>query len=471
MTNRHTAACRTFANVDSIARRDVLRLGGLGGLGLSLAGLLRSQAEASPRSTTTFGAAKQVIMLYLHGGHPQQETFDPKPNGPSAVKGEFSAISTDVPGVQLSELLPRLAQRMHQLAIVRSMTHENSNHVTASLPANTGHKHPPNTPKRDFPPTDSDFPPFGAVLDWLRRRDGGSLCEVALPNWVRIGPLMRRSNGTVLHGQLPGLLGRGLSSFAVDQPLLDADVKIQAVQPNDNLTDFRLNARKSLLQQFDENARLLEGSSNARSLDSFYDRAFDLLSGAETREAFDLASEAPKTRDRYGKTEFGQRCLLARRLAEAGVPMVNVSYCHTPRGSWDTHSSNFTKMKGSLAPTLDTAASALIDDLAERGRLDDTLVVINAEFGRTPKINSRSGRDHWPWVYSLALAGAGVQGGAVFGSSDESAAYPESHPRGPEDFAATLYHLLGVPTDTLIYDATDRPHHLVIGKSINELLA
>lgn len=392
-------------------------MGGLCGVGLSLPHLIQQQSFASTDSPT-FGRAKRVIMLFLHGGHPQQETFDPKPHGPSAVKGEFGAIKTSLPGIQYSELLPLTAKIAHKLTVIRSVTHDNSNHVTACLPAQTGHKHPPNTPRTDFPPTPNDFPPFGAVLDHLKPT------TKPLPTWVRVGPLMRRSNGTTLHGQTPGFLGTRHSSFAVDQKLRQKDVEVEAIQPVDEMTTVRLSSRQNLLQQFDQQRRILETSQSARSLNSYYDRAFRLLTSDATRRAFELKSEPEHLRARYGDTEFGQRCLLARRLVESGVPLVNVSYCHTPSGSWDTHSQNFKKMKDSLAPTLDAALTALIDDLEERGMLDDTLVVVNAEFGRTPKINGKSGRDHWPWVYSLAFAGGGMNPGVVFGASDKSAAYP-----------------------------------------------
>jgi uncharacterized protein (DUF1501 family) len=195
------------------------------------------------------------------------------------------------------------------------------------------------------------------------------------------------------------------------------------------------------------------------------------LGSDETRHAFELRREDPALRARYGKTEFGQRCLLARRLAEAGVPMINVSYCHTPTGSWDTHGDHFKQMKQSLAPTFDAAFSALVEDLDGRGLLSETLVVVNAEFGRTPKINGASGRDHWPWVYSLALAGAGVRAGTVYGASDNSAAFPTASPHDPADFVATLYHLLGVSPATQIQDATGRPHTVIIGQPIAGILA
>ena len=461
----HRIGCSDYRRLPEVSRREALRLGSLCGLGLALPQLFRARAEAAESRSPSFGRARRVIMLYLHGGHPQQETFDPKPHGPDAVRGEFGAIATRLPGVQFSEVLPLAAGIAHKLAVVRSMSHSNPNHVTASLPANTGHAHPPGTPQTDFPPSASDFPPFGAVLDKLRPAGGN------LPTWVRVGPLMRRNNGTVLHGQLPGFLGARHASFAVDQPLLGKDVKIEVIQPAEDLSAIRLRARRDLLRQFDEERRLIDESAAAHDLDTYYQRAFSLLSSERTRRAFDLASEPDSVRARYGKTEFGQRCLLARRLAEAGVPMINVSYCHTPKGSWDTHSRNFRQMKESLAPTLDTAFSALVNDLDERGLLDETLVMINAEFGRTPKINKNNGRDHWPWVYSLALAGAGLRAGTVYGASDESAAYPVESPHDPADMAATIYHLLGVDPKTILYDAISRPHRLVIGRPIDGILA
>jgi len=448
----------------AVTRRAALRAGGLCGLSLTLPQLLRSRAQAD--SETSFGRAKSLIMLYLHGGHPQQETFDPKPEGPSEVRGEFGAIATSLIGVRFSDVLPRSSLIANKLAIVRSMSHENANHVQASLPANTGHKHPAVLRSRgDFPPSASDFPPIGAVVDTVRPP------QMQLPSWVRIGPLMRRSNGTILHGQQPGLLGSAHASFAVDQPLTGDDVRIQALEPAAELTVPRLSSRSELLGAIDGQRRIFEQSPVATGLDDFYGRAFDLLTSTEARRAFDLSGEDEATRTRYGNTEFGQRCLLARRLAEAGVPMINVSYCHTPSDSWDTHGRHFKRMRESLAPTFDAAFAALIEDLDDRGLLSQTAVVVNAEFGRTPAINKNSGRDHWPWVYSLALAGAGVAAGVVHGASDESAAYPTEAPRDPADMAATLYHLLGVPADTLVYDVQRRPHPLVIGNAIREILA
>ncbi|MGE3804687.1 MAG: DUF1501 domain-containing protein [Gemmataceae bacterium] len=454
--------CESFKNAARLNRRDVLRVGSLTGMSLCLPGLLRSQAQARPRGT--FGRAKSVIMLYLHGGHAQQETWDPKPEAPSPACGEFRAIDTSIPGVHVSEVLPRSARLLHKLTILRSLTHENANHVQASLPAMTGHVHPPAAQKRgDFPPSATDYPPVGAVLHSLR--GGGEL-----PAWVRVGPLMRRNNGTVLHGQLPGLLGAKHSPFIIDQDLLPADVEIKALSRDGEMPVLRMRGRRDLLQQINVQRRALDQSANAADFDTYQQQAFNLLCSAATAKAFELASEPAAVRERYGKTEFGQRCLLARRLAEAGVPMVNVQFCHTPRGSWDTHGQHFKQMKESLCPIFDQAFTALVLELEERGLLEQTLVLATAEFGRTPKVNNNAGRDHWPWVYSVAMAGGGTRPGVVYGSSDKLAAYPVSQPHDPRDLIATVYHLLGVPADTVVHDSLDRPHHLIIGQKIDGLL-
>jgi len=413
-----------------LRRRSLLRIAGLCGAGLPVTSVLQRLALAHDQAGS-FGRAKQIIILYLHGGHAQQETFDPKPEGPTAVRGEFGAISTSLPGVHFSELLPLSASRADRLAVIRSMTHDNSNHVTASLSANTGHAHPPGTPQTDFPPATTDFPPFGAVIDSLRD-------DASMPlNWVRVGPLMRRNNGTVLHGQLPGFLGTRHTHFAIDQPLLSEEVSIKAVELADGLSPARLGRRRTLLEGIDDQRRLLDDVAQTDGLDGLYERAFSLLTAPQTRQAFELGREPVPLRQSYGWTEFGQRCLLARRLVEAGVPVVNVSYCHTPKGSWDTHSRHFRQMKESLAPTLDAALHGLLDDLDDRGLLKETLVVVNAEFGRTPTINKNRGRDHWPKVFSVVLAGGSIQGGMIYGASDPSGREPDQKPVSPADVAAT----------------------------------
>jgi uncharacterized protein (DUF1501 family) len=455
------AGCAAFRRLD---RRDLLRLGGLTGFGLLLPDLLRARAAAAPSPHGTFGRAQSVIVLYLHGGHAQQETWDPKPDGPSPARGEFGAIATSVPGVRVGELLPRSARLLHKLAIIRSLSHPNANHVQAALPAMTGHAHPPSEEARgDFPPSPTDFPPFGAVLSALRPPG-------RLPAWVQVGPLMRRANGTVLHGQSPGFLGSRHGPLVIDQELLAADVRVEAVASNADVPAARLSGRRGLLGAIDAQRRLLDRTAEVLDYDAYQQRALNLLTSSATARAFDLAAEPAATRERYGRTQFGQGCLLARRLAEAGVPLINVHFCRTPTGSWDTHGRHFPTMKELLCPTFDRAFAALVDDLDQRGLLGRTLVLATAEFGRTPQVNKAGGRDHWPWVYSVALAGGGTAGGVVYGASDRSAAYPTAHPHDPRDLAATVYHLLGVPADTQVRDQPGRPHALVIGEKIDGLL-
>jgi uncharacterized protein (DUF1501 family) len=459
---KRNSGCDDFRRAAHFTRRDFLTVGGACGLGLLLPDLLRARARATPRGT--FGRARSVIVLYLHGGHAQQETWDPKPEGPSPARGEFGAIATTVPGVRVGELLPLSARLLHRLTVIRSLSHGNANHVQASLPALSGHAHPPSAESRgDFPPSPTDFPPFGAVVTSLRRPG-------PLPSWVQVGPLMRRNNGTVLHGQSPGFLGPRHSPLVVDQDLTPADVRVDAVSPRGEVPLLRLSERGRLLEQVDAQRRLLDRAAEVRSFDAFHRRAFNLLSSAATARAFELAAEPAAVRERYGRTRFGQGCLLARRLAEAGVPVINVHFCQTPMGSWDTHGRHFSQMRDLLCPIFDRAFAALVSDLDQRGLLGQTLVLATAEFGRTPRVNSSGGRDHWPWVYSVALAGGGTAPGVVYGASDGIAAYPTDRPHDPRDLAATVYHLLGVPADTLLHDQTGRPHNLVIGQKIDGLL-
>jgi uncharacterized protein (DUF1501 family) len=456
--------CADFRHATRWHRREMLTAGVVAGMAFSLSDLLWLRAEAKTHRQGTFGRAKSVILLYLHGGHAQQETWDPKPDGPSPERGQFGAIATSLHGVRIGELLPHSAKVMHRLAIIRSLSHPNANHVQAALAAMTGHAHPPEAEKRgDFPPSPSDFPPFGAVLDRLR-------LARPLPTWVQVGPLMRRNNGTVLHGQLPGFLGARHSPLVIDQDLLPAQVRVEATAPRPEVPLLRLNGRQNLLAQVDRQRRRLDQAAEVQSFTTYHQRALNLLSSPATARAFRLADEPARIRAAYGKTQFGQCCLLARRLAEAGVPMVNVHYCHTPAGSWDTHGNHFQLMKDSLCPTFDRAFAALVDDLDQRGLLGETLVLATAEFGRTPKINRAAGRDHWPWVYSVAMAGGGTAPGVVYGASDKIAAYPTAHPHDPCDLAATVYHLLGIPAETRITDQTNRPHPLVIGRKIDGLL-
>jgi hypothetical protein len=450
-----------FPSLDAaFSRRELLCVAGVG------LGLLAPRARAAPDSTqASFGRARSLIVLYLHGGHAQQETWDPKPDGPSPARGEFGAIATSVPGVRVSELLPLSAGIVHRLTLLRSLSHGNANHVQASLTALTGHSHLPAVEARgDFPPSASDFPPFGAVCGKVRPPRHP-------PAWVQVGPLMRRNNGTILHGQTPGFLGARRGPLIIDQDLLPADVRVRAISADDALPPGRLGARGRLLAELDHQRRALDASTQMQNFDAFQLQALHLLTSPAAARAFQLSAEPPAVRERYGRTAFGQRCLLARRLAEAGVPVINVHYCWTPDGSWDTHGRHFPQMKDSLCPTFDRAFSALVEDLHQRGLMGQSLVLATAEFGRTPQVNKAGGRDHWPWVYSIALAGGGTAAGAVVGASDKSAAYPVAYPCHPADLVATVYHLLGVPADCMLPDQAGRPHALYAGRILNRLLA
>jgi hypothetical protein len=451
-------------------RREVIRLGALTGASLLLPDLLRARdharAGSSPRrlADSCFGRARSVIMIYLHGGPAQQETWDPKPGGPYPERGQFGAIATSIPGVCFSELLPRSARLMHRIAVIRSLNHTNANHVQAALPAMTGRHHPSGTESRgDFPPSPADFPAVGAVLDRLRPPD-------RLPAWAQIGPTMTRFNGTVLHGQSPGFLGSAHGPLVIDQDLTPDAVVVAGVSADRSASPSRLGPRRTLLQRFDAQRKWLDAAAVVRTFDAYQNRALDLLTAPVVARAFDLAAEPAAVRDAYGRNLVGQSCLLARRLAEAGVPMINVHYCRRPPG-WDTHGRHFAAMKDSLCPTLDCAFTALVTDLNQRGLLGSTLVWINSEFGRTPRINSGAGRDHWPWAYSLVMAGGGIAGGVCLGATDSIAAVPTRDPHNPSDLVATVYHLLGVPPDTVLHDQLNRPYPLVNGRRIDALLA
>jgi hypothetical protein len=458
------SGCTEFRTLQP-SRRDVIRLGGLTGLGLLLPDLLRARAETPRRqpADATFGRARSVIMIYLHGGPAQQETWDPKPGGPAPERGEFGAIATSVPGVSFSELMPESARLMHKIAVIRSLSHPNANHVQAALPAMTGRHHPPGTESRgDFPPSPTDFPAIGAVIDHQRPTQG-------LPTWVQIGPTMTRNNGTVLHGQTPGFFGATHGPLLIDQDLTPDQVVVEAVAPDRGVSATRLDGRRTLLQRLEDQRRALDRETAIRTLNAYQQRALDLLISPAVIRAFDLGAEPTAARDAYGRNHVGQACLLARRLAEAGVPLVSVHYCRRPPG-WDTHGRHFEAMKESLCPTLDRAFAALVSDLDRSGLLESTLVWVNSEFGRTPRVNSAAGRDHWPWAYSLALAGGGIAAGQCLGATDAIAAYPTRNPHDPSDLAATVYHLLGVPPDTTIRDQVQRPYNLIQGRKIDALL-
>ena len=454
-------------------RRELLQAGALGALGLTLPELLSARAAFAGTGGAGFGRAKACILLFMWGGPAQQDTWDMKPDAPRDYRGEFQPISTNVAGIQICEHFPQLARRADRLAIVRSMTHDNVNHTAATHFLLTGEP-PPVSKKRE-----KQWPHMGAVLSKLARR------EQALPPFVSMRPTLANTVPRFVEqsqGQFAGWLGAIHDPMTIDQDPSQPDYHIDGLELRPELGVARLADRRALLRQLDR--PIATPSDRFDALDANGKRAFELIASAsQERGAFDLRDEPPRVRERYGLNAHGQSVLQARRLVERGVPLVTVFWPNDGIKNvsvyWDTHSRNFIDLKQRLMPVADQAFSALLDDLSERGLLDETLIVWTGEFGRTPQVGQRNsdagagrdGRDHWPGCFSSVLAGGGVRGGTVYGKSDKFAAYPASNPVAPRDLVATVYHLLGVPADQTVPDLQGRPQFVRPGRSIPELLA
>jgi len=467
---------------DGVTRREWLRVGGIGALGLTLPDLLAAQASAraaGPASTLAnpltsgldgalFGRAKNVIFLWLQGGPPQHETFDPKPDAPLEIRGPFRPIQTNVPGIQFCELLPRTAQRADKLAVIRSLATDDNNHDVSGYWVLTGYPYGPGS-ARQIKPT--DWPYFGSVVKKLKPSETlGALTSVWLPD------LMRLNDNVTPAGQTGGFLGSMWDPERfVGDPASD-HYRIEGLSLPVDMSLERMTNRSSLLGALDSRLSDAERSGAANSWSKLSTVALDLVTSGKAKAAFDVSRESSVLRDRYGKHTWGQSCLLARRLIEAGVRLVHVNWPREPGDSavdnplWDTHALNADRLQDVLCPLFDVTFAALLDDLDERGLLEETLVVAVGEFGRTPKINSQGGRDHWGPVFSCALAGAGISGGQVFGASDRNGAYPVVDPIRPHDLTATIYHLLGIPHDGVFHDRANRPHPLTLGNPLHRLL-
>ena len=462
---------------DGLPRREFVRVGGLGALGLSLPGLLRArtaQAEPAQASTAgTFGRAKHCILMHLFGAAPHQDTFDMKPEAPVEVRGEFMPIPTIVPGISVSDHLPLLSQQADKYTIVRSVNHKEADHQAAFHDMMTANRYQWLDKRNAAKPTDN--PNIGAVLAMMKPLNNG------LPEYVQLPSLLQTNSGKIVPGQNAGFLGKAYDPFlvkAVDNYAPAHDPSYSGFTPpafreSGGLTVGRLDERRRLLDQVERRFREADRGRELDTFDSYYQQAFSLVSSQRARQAFHLAAEKPETRERYGFTPFGQSVLLARRLVEAGVPLVNVYWRNGRRRTdigWDNHINNFANLKNWQLPPTDQAVAALLDELAERGLLDDTLVVLMSEFGRTPGISSEGGRQHWPFCYSVVMAGGGIRGGEVFGSSDKRAAYPATCPVSPFDVGATIFHLLGINVKTELNDFLGRPHLVCKGTPIAELV-
>jgi hypothetical protein len=464
-----------------INRRDLLQVGSLGLVGLSLPDLLRAARQKGLRA----GSAKSCILFFLEGGPAQQDMWDMKPAAPVEVRGEFQPIQTSAPGIEVCEHLPMLARQMHHLALVRSVHHRVNDHNAGAYYMLTG-RHPVQAGRlivRDFP---DNFPPIGSVLAQLRPNQN-------LPEFVHL-PEFMVNNRDGIPGQRAGFLGAGFDPFVGGDPSV-ANYKIPGLTRPVDVTSARLQRRRDLLSQMDRSAGAYPEDSLFRGVAANYQRAFSLLATPRTRDAFDLSKEPAALRSRYGLADrfdrsvsvrkfgglphLGQCLLLARRLIEAGVRLVTVCTGRRTEQTWDGHRQHFDLLRQSILPYFDRGFSALLEDLSDRGLLSETLVVAMGEFGRTPKVGqvtslagaTPAGRDHWPRCYTVLLGGAGIHGGMVYGSSDEFAADPRDNPVTPEDIAATIYHALGVDPATPIHDPLGRRHFVALGDPISDLFA
>ena len=451
-----------IACCDGMNRRTMLHIGGLASLGLSLPQLL----AMGSKSTGSFGRAKRVLMLFMWGGPSHIDLFDMKPEAPTEVRGPFVPVSSKVPGLQISELMPHLGRHTDKIAFIKSVTHSDNAHSTSAHWMLTGHKH--QLAQENFGARRSDYPHIGSVLNHLRPNTDG------LPTFVALPEVIGTTAGYVTPGQNGGFLGRRHDPFRIDQHPVEKDFKVANLSPTEGLNASRLRSRNGLQQKFDEFRGGLIDAAESSELASVNQRAVDLVTNSKVHDAFNLVAEGTRERDRYGMKPFGQSVLLARRLLEAGVPLVTVYWHRDQPGvdtTWDTHSNNFNQLKDRLVPQVDQPISQLLDDLKQRGMLDDTLVIWNSEFGRTPKVNARSGRDHWGRCNTIWMAGAGVPGGHVYGQSDKIASEPVSNPVSPAKVAATIYHLLGIHPKTEIRDQLDRPFPIADAAPLHQFLA
>jgi len=450
---------RTNTNCNGVSRRDFIQVGLGGVLGLGLCDLLRLRASASAkdiigRDAAPSASAKNVncILIWLDGGPSHYESFDPKPDAPSEVRGEFKSIPTKVPGLHFSECVPKLAEVADKLTIIRSVCHKDPNHGGGNHYMMTGMPTPVPVACGAFV---TFHPSYGSMVSYDRGLRNG------LPAYISM-PQVSRSGG-------PNFLGGQHAPFVIDGYPNSKNFKVRDVVLPADISESRAESRQSLRHSLDNMKRFTDKLADdpAVSFDQYYEQGLNLVASPQAQKAFDINSESDKARDAYGRNDFAQRLLLARRLVEVGVSFVTVYY-----GGWDHHTKIFESYRGNSMKNLDQGLSALITDLDERGLLDNTLVICLGEFGRTPKVNKDAGRDHWPGAMSILMAGAGTPRGGVVGATDPKGYYASESVYKPEDFAATLYTKMGIDPNQLLHTSTGRPVHLVNGgRLIKELLA
>lgn len=425
---------------DGVSRRDFLQVGGLAALGLTLPQVLASRAAAKLSPS----ADVNCILIWTRGGTSHHDTFDPKPEAPVSVRGEFGVISTSVPGVQFTEVVPNMAKSLHRFGLLRGWNPRNGSHGHADQYVMSGRK---------FNPALA-YPTYGSVVSYYKGY------RSALPPFIQLGTNIDRRFG----GGTAGILGLEHNPFEVDaDPNADA-FTVRDISIPKTVSEERLQRRRRMLERFDAFRKRVETQPHEfEVLDEYVQTALKMITAPETRKAFEIHEEDPKLRERYGRNRFGQSCLLARRLIEAGVRFVTVT-----DGAWDTHQNNFVSLKTRLLPRVDQAFPTLLEDLEERGLLDTTLVLWLTDFGRTPKVNSASGRDHWANAGFAIMAGAGVPGGSVLGATDDEGGQVVRDEYFTEDIAVTVYHKLGIPEDLIVQSPDGRPVRLVEGKPIRE---
>lgn len=429
---------------DGVGRRDFLKAGTLGLIGLNLPAYLQyAQAAAAEGKAVD----KSAVFIYLGGGQSHVDTFDLKPNAPEGIRGEFKPIKTNVPGIEISEHLPNLAKHADKYAIVRSVAHNLAAHAPGQMFLRTGNRPLPSL----------QYPGYGSVVTKERPALPGLPPYVALP--------ISSTNGGA---ETSGYLGVAYNPFTVNGDPSRDNFSVRALALPRGLSMERVESRRTLLTGLDTAFRKVDvKSQDLAGMDKFYQQAYEILSSPKARTAFDIGKESAEVRDKYGRNSFGQACLLARRLIEAGVRFVSLDF-----GGWDNHAGIFNRLKTVLLPKLDQGMAALLADLAERGLLPKTAVMMTGEFGRTPKINVNTGRDHWARAMSIVLAGGGIRGGQVIGATNDKGEEPADHPVKPEDVAASFYHALDIDPHQEYHTPSGRPVHIVRdGKVIQKLFA
>ncbi|HVR35065.1 MAG TPA: DUF1501 domain-containing protein [Methylomirabilota bacterium] len=468
---------------DGFSRREFLRVGGAGLFGVALGDLLRLQAlaETAPealKGKPGWGRAKSVILIFLQGGPSHIDIWDPKPDAPSNVRGEFKPIRTNVPGIWLTEVMPKLAKQIDKATLIRSVSYTPAglfNHTAAIYQMMTGYTPDRVSPSGQLePPAPNDFPHIGSQVVRLRPNDVPMLPFVMLPR-----PL--QESNVIGKGGTAGFLGPAYDPYYFYQDP-NKEIKLDDLTLREDVSRERLERRASLLRKVNEAMPEIDKAVESYALDSYYQKAFDLVLSGRARNAFDLTQEPDSVRDRYGRHTFGQGCLLARRLIEAGTRFVQMNWPAVANGNptvdaWDTHAANFGPLRDLHCPKLDSGLSSLLEDLDQRGMLEDTLVVAIGEFGRSPRLgvstsgngNAPDGRDHWPYCYTALMAGAGIRRGALHGKSDETGSSPVEDPVHPTQVLATVYHTLGIDPHTIVMNHLDQPRELVQAEPIPAL--